>query len=460
MAISHVLVIPYPLQGHVLPLMEFARHLAKEGIKVTFVNTEAIHKVLTSNLVEQDGDKDLLHMVSIPDGLDPQDDRKDYIKVLDSIRETMPSKLEELVEKINKEDINKVTCIVSDISVGWALRTGKKIGLKRVAYCTPAATTIATMICAQKWINDGILNNDGVPLTDDMLQLSETMPPIKPTKLVWMCGGSVAPPKQAFKYTKVATEGAMLAERIICDSSIELEPETFRSFPQLLPIGPLLASIRHVEQTGQFLQQDSSCLSWLDQQSKGSVIYVAFGSSTVFDQNQFEEIALGLELSNRPFLWVVRTGMTNESAGLPYGFVERVGSRVKIVSWAPQQKVLAHPSVGCFLSHCGWNSSLEGVTNGLPFLCLPYFTDQFLDEVIICDVWKTGLGFEKDEQGIITREEIKSEIERIFTDKSFKNKALELKEKVINSVQPGGSSYQNLCNIVDWIQGKEVDANW
>ena len=161
MAISHVLVIPYPLQGHVLPLMEFARHLAKEGIKVTFVNTEAIHKVLTSNLVEQDGDKDLLHMVSIPDGLEPQDDRKDYIKVLDSIQETMPSKLEELVEKINREDINKVTCIVSDISVGWVLRTGKKIGLKRVAYCTPAATTIATMICAQKWINDGILNNDG-----------------------------------------------------------------------------------------------------------------------------------------------------------------------------------------------------------------------------------------------------------------------------------------------------------
>ncbi|KAL4568541.1 hypothetical protein LXL04_024155 [Taraxacum kok-saghyz] len=458
MAKSHVLVIPYPLQGHVLPLMEFAHYLAKEGVKVTFVNTEAIHKVVTSNLVEKDGDEDdQMHMVSIPDGLEPLDDRKNYMKVFDSILETMPTNLEELVEKINKESNNPVTCIVADIFMGWALTFARKIGIKGAAYCPPAATTIATMICAQQWIDEGIMNSDGIPLNNDMLQLSETMPPVDPTKLEWMCAGGVTPPEESFKYVKVAIEGTKAADRIISDSSIELEPATFNAFPQLLPIGPLLASIRHAKQTGQFWEEDTSCLSWLDQQQANSVIYVAFGSSTIFDKRQFEEVAIGLELSNRPFLWVVRTDMTKENDCFPDGYEERIGSRGKIVSWAPQQKVLAHPSVGCFMSHCGWNSSLEGVTNGLPFLCLPYFTDQFLDEIIICDVWKTGLGFKKDEQGIITGEEIKSKIEQIFTEKSFKDKALELKEKVLNSVQSGGSSYQNLSNFIHWIQ--EIDAN-
>nr|GEW57572.1 UDP-glycosyltransferase 83A1-like [Tanacetum cinerariifolium] len=133
---------------------------------------------------------------------------------------------------------------------------------------------------------------------------------------------------------------------------------------------------------------------------------------TIFNQTQFQELALGLELSNRPFLWVVRLGMTKETtAAYPDGYMERVRARGRIVSCAPQQKVLAHSSIACFVSHCGWNSTLEGVTNGLSFLCWPYFVDQFHNKTYICDIWKTGLGFNQDEAGIITREEVNSKIE-------------------------------------------------
>ncbi|KAK0596370.1 hypothetical protein LWI29_015012 [Acer saccharum] len=151
--------------------------------------------------------------------------------------------------------------------------------------------------------------------------------------------------------------------------------------PKILPIGPLVASNRSGNSVGNFLPEDLSCLKWLDQQPTQSVIYVAFGSRTTFDQTQFEEFALGLELSNRPFLWVVRPDIANKLNDTNLeGFQDRVGSRGLIISWAPQQKVLEHPSIAYFFSHCGWNSTMEALSNGVPLLCWPFSTDQFLNE--------------------------------------------------------------------------------
>ncbi|KAI3779431.1 hypothetical protein L2E82_09149 [Cichorium intybus] len=305
----------------------------------------------------------------------------------------------------------------------------------------------------------GSINNNGIPLNDDMIRLSETIPPIKPANLPWICVENMATKEILFQHTRVVAEWAVLAERVICNSSIALEPATFNQFPQMLPIGPLLASNRLANQRGHFWQEDSTCLKWLDQQSACSVLYIAFGSTTILNQTQFTELALGLELSNRLFMWVVRTGMiANETVTFPDGYVERVRSRGKVVSWAPQLKVLAHPSVACIMSHCGWNSTLEGVTNGLPFLCWPYIADQILNETYICDMWKTGLGFRKDEQGIITKEEIKCKVEHLLSAKSYKDRALEIKKKVRSSVKPGGSSHQNICNFIEWIHEKDTDT--
>ncbi|XVF08997.1 hypothetical protein REPUB_Repub07fG0052200 [Reevesia pubescens] len=107
---------------------------------------------------------------------------------------------------------------------------------------------------------------------------------------------------------------------------------------------------------------------------------------------QLDELALGLELSGHPFLWVVRSNLTKgSSTKFLEGFANRTADRGKIVEWAPQEEVLAHPSVACFVSHCGWNSTMEGLSMGLPFLCWPCFADQFQNRNYICDVWRIGL---------------------------------------------------------------------
>ncbi|XP_057981450.1 UDP-glycosyltransferase 83A1 isoform X3 [Malania oleifera] len=210
--------------------------------------------------------------------------------------------------------------------------------------------------------------------------------------------------------------------------------------------GPLLDGSRHLQ------PEDITCLKWLNQWPPSSVLYIAFGSLTMFNKTQFEELAFGLELSNKPFLWVVRPGSIDKTAdAYPEGFRDRLAARGLVVDWAPQQKVLGHPSVACFVSHCGWNSIIEGVSNGVPFLCWPYNGDQFFNETYICDMWMVGLGFNRDKNGIVTREEIRNKLDQLFDDECLKERALNLKEMAMNSVREGGSSNRNFRNFVEWV---------
>ncbi|GMN72363.1 hypothetical protein TIFTF001_054719 [Ficus carica] len=108
-------------------------------------------------------------------------------------------------------------------------------------------------------------------------------------------------------------------------------------------------------------------------------MYVAFGSMTILSQHQFEELALGLE------------------------------------------------ALGSYQRYCGWNSTVEGTSKGVPFLCWPYFADQFLITSYICDVLKVGLRLNAEENGIISRHKIKMKIEELFSHGRIRENALRLK---------------------------------
>ena len=161
MAKPHVLVIPYPAQGHVIPIMELALRLVNHGVKVTFVNTEFNHKLVTSNSLVTDGSKDLMQLVAIPDGLEPWEDRSNLCKLTNSILQTMPHKLEMLIETINKEDGNKVTCIIADDGMGWAIKVAKKMGIARAAFWPASVASLACIMSFQRLIDDGIIDNNG-----------------------------------------------------------------------------------------------------------------------------------------------------------------------------------------------------------------------------------------------------------------------------------------------------------
>ncbi|XP_076917610.1 UDP-glycosyltransferase 83A1-like [Bidens hawaiensis] len=457
---THVLVIPYPAQGHVIPLMEVSRCFINNGLKVTFVNTEFAHKRVMSAWSETDGPSDLMHMVTIPDGMRPCDDGDDLGVLTRTMFQLMPAKLEELINDINENDEEKITCIVADSCMGWVGKVAQKTDIRLALFSPWSAGVVAIGMSIQKLIDDGVRNSRGKLLKKQMVQLSTSMPLIDPTTFVWASMGDPVIDQVFFDFLFLeGNEAAEIANHIICNSSMELEPGVFTLFPKMLPIGPLLAINKSSRQVGHFWNEDSTCLTWLDQQPVNSVIYVAFGSITIFNQAQFEELALGLIDTKRPFLWVVRrsTSGTMDYA-YPSGFMDSIGTLGKIVNWAPQQEILNHPSVACFMSHCGWNSTMEGVSNGVPFMCWPYFADQFFNKTYICDVWKTGIGLNKDDVGIVTRGEIKSKVEQLLNNDTIKQNALNLQGKVRECLGAGNSSEKNLNNFIDWVKEGNVDA--
>lgn len=155
------------------------------------------------------------------------------------------------------------------------------------------------------------------------------------------------------------------------------------------------------------------------------------------------ELALGIELTGRPFLWVVRPGMsTLQKDEYPFG---------KIVSWVPQQKVLSYPSIACFVSHCGWNSTLEGLSKGVPFLCWPYFAHQIFNMFYICDKWRVGFRFDPNESGVVLGEEVRRKVEQVLGE-NIRTGALELKEMARQNIAEGGQSSKNFNDFVKWLK--------
>ncbi|WKA04018.1 hypothetical protein VitviT2T_022084 [Vitis vinifera] len=283
----HVLVMPFPAQGHVIPFMELSQNLVKHGFKVTFVNTDFSQERIVKSFTGKDNVGDQIRLVSIPDGLEAWEDRNDMGKSCEGIVRVMPKKLEELMQEINGRDDNKITCVIADGNMGWALEVAEKMGIKRAVFLPAAAAMMVLAYRMQKLIDDGIVDNDGTPIKNQNFQLSPNMPPINTANLPWACMGDSTAQRLVSKYLLRNSISITVADWLICNSTYDLEPEAFTLAQTLLPVGPLLASNRQANTAGHFWPEDSTCLEWLDQQPACSVIYVAFGSFTVFDKAQF-----------------------------------------------------------------------------------------------------------------------------------------------------------------------------
>ncbi|KAI3835076.1 hypothetical protein MKX03_016762 [Papaver bracteatum] len=447
----HALVIPFPAQGHVIPLMKFSHCLADHDFKITVVNTEFNHERVMASLPKNGNKENQLRLVSIPDGMEPGDDRNHFPKLCDSMCSKMPAYLKELIGDINECSDSKITCIIADENMGWVVPVAKKMGIL-VALFWPAA--VALILHIPKLIESGILDSDGVPIEKQILRLSPTMIPMTTDHLVWSCIGDKDSQRSMFRYINSNNEASKDADWWLCNSFHELEPPAYPLNPNLLSVGPLLA---RNQLTGNFWTEDITCLNWLDRQPAKSVVYVAFGSFTVFDKQQFHEVALGLENTGQPFLWVVRPDLTEGSTNdHPHEFQERVASKGRMVGWAPQQKVLDHPSIACFVTHCGWNSAIEGITVGVPFICWPYFADQFLNQSYICDVWQVGMRLNKND-GIVSKGEIKDKVNALLADETIRTKTSNLREIANNSVSKGGASTKNFNDFIESVKGQVTE---
>jgi 2-hydroxyacylsphingosine 1-beta-galactosyltransferase len=412
----HFLAIPFPILGHMNPLMQFSQVLAKHGCKITFLTSdENYNKMKTTSINGGEGKlmEPYINLVSLPDGVNPQDDRKDLAKVILSTRITMTPMLPKLIEDINALDSdNKISCIIVTKNMGWALEVAHQLGIKGALFWPASATSLVSFNSMERLVQEGIIDSQsGLPRTQE-IQLSSNLPMMEAAAMPWYSLSN------AFFFLHMMKEmpNMNLGEWWLCNTSMDLEAQAISLSPKFLPIGPLIGN--EDNNIGSLWQEDETCLEWLDQHPPKSVIYVSFGSLISIGPNQFKELALGLDLLKRPFLWVVRKDMAHmaNGHGLENAYPnEFKGNQGKIVGWSPQKKILCHPSIACFITHCGWNSTIESVCSGVPLLCWPFFSDQLMNKTYICDVWKVGLGFEKDENvGFRDRKRF------LFSEKSVK----------------------------------------
>ncbi|KAL8556688.1 hypothetical protein ACS0TY_004222 [Phlomoides rotata] len=445
----HVLAVPCPAQGHVKPLMKLCRQIAKHGIKVTFVNIQSIHDKLVAGKEEDN----IVQLASIPDAPVEDDDKDDPFKLLKNLQITMPDSLQDLIQEINRSNPDeKVRFVIADTAVAWILDTAEKMGAEPLLFSPASAAFNTLMSHLPKLLQDGILDINGKVTNCEKITLSGDIPAWGIDELAWSFPQQPKNEKSFLELIVNHGGGKTNGDKLlVINTCYELESAACDLNPKSVPIGPLLES--NASSSSNFYPEDASCLNWLDTKPPGSVIYVSFGSMAVVSQQQLDELALGLELSGRAFLWIVRWDLAIGSRAVyPDGFLERVSGIGMIVEWAPQEEVLSHPSVACFLSHCGWNSTLEGSSKGVPFLCWPFFMDQFHNQNYICDKWGTGLRIHPDGSGIKTTNEIKDKIDMLFCNENLKANAVSLKEICAKTVSEGGSSYNNFERFIEYLR--------
>lgn len=161
MSNPHILAIPYPAQGHVIPLIELVLCLSKHGFKITFVNTDFIHKRVVNAFSVEDYAGKMINFVSMPDGMEPWEDRNDLGRLTETMTRVMPGKLEELIEEKKGLDDDEITCVVADENMGWALEIAENLGIKRAAFWPAAAATLGLLFRIQELIQKKILDNHG-----------------------------------------------------------------------------------------------------------------------------------------------------------------------------------------------------------------------------------------------------------------------------------------------------------
>ncbi len=251
------------------------------------------------------------------------------------------------------------------------------------------------------------------------------------------------------------------AQHLLVNSVYELEPQAFDSLKAIFPfpVYPIGPATRYLELEHSFSTNSDNVpdyLKWLESQPAGSVLYISLGSFFVLSGAQMDEFAAAFRNSGVRFLWVAR----EEASRLK----ESCGDKGFVVPWCDQLRVLCHPSVGGFWSHCGWNSTQEAVFSGIPMLTFPLFLDQVPNSTQIVEDWKNGWRVKRAEVGsdiLVAKEDILELVQRFMdpencVGKETRKRARELKNICHQAITKGGSSDSHFDAFVsDFLEGNK-----
>ncbi|CAN8284554.1 unnamed protein product [Cochlearia groenlandica] len=444
---GHVLAVPYPAQGHITPLRQFCKRLISKGLKTTLTLTTFIFNKIKPDPSHQ------ISITTISDGYDQHgiDAAGSIHEYLDNFRTNGSKSIANIITKHMTSD-EPITCVVYDAFMPWALDVAREFGLSAAPFFTQSCPV--NYVYYLSYVNNG---NMKLPIENLSFLEDQDLPSF------FSVSGSYP---AYFEMVLQQFTNFEKSDFVLVNTFQELdshEKEMLSKVCPVLTVGPSIPSM-YLDQRIKsdtdydltlFDSKDSAlCTNWLNTKPQGSVVYVAFGSLSQLNNAQMEELASAI--SNFSFLWVVRP---SEEAKLPLGFLEKVDKDKSLVlKWSNQLQVLSNKAIGCFLTHCGWNSTLEALTLGVPMVAMPQWTDQPMNAKYIQDVWKAGVRVKiEKESGIAMREEIELSVKEVMEGEKreeMKKNAMKWRDLAIKSLSEGGSTDINIDTFVSKVQSK------
>lgn len=438
------MLFPLPLQGHQTPMLQLANILYSNGFSISIIHTHinspnpANHPHFTFH--------------PIPELLEGKAWTGDVIALINAFNVSCAVPFRDCLSQMMSESAaagEPVACLITDAIWHFTQAVADILQLPRIVLRTSNPTSFLSFISISLLREKGYLSATGC-------QLEESVPELPPLKLKDIPVLCTCNPAATDKLICKLVEKTRASKGLIFNSFEELEGSSLAMIHEdisipVFAIGPFHKQVS--ASSSSLLEQDRSCISWLDARPSKSVLYVSFGSLIAIDEAEFIEIAWGLANSRQPFLWVIRPGLVRDSDGpapLPTGFLETVADRGRIISWAPQEEVLAHRAIGGFWTHSGWNSTLESICEGVPMMCLPRFGDQRSNARYVTELWRVGIQFEDN----FKREDVEKAIKKLMGEqegREMRERVSCLKEKASLCLAEGGSSSKSLDSLVAHI---------
>ncbi|KAF7828819.1 anthocyanidin 3-O-glucosyltransferase 5-like [Senna tora] len=472
---AHIALLSSPGLGHLIPVIELGKHLSlHHKLKVTILAVTSQSSEAESHILESANCCKLIEIQ--PPDISPLLHNQAHIveRLCVVMRESVPAIRSALTTMPHLPSV-----LIVDIFGFQSLSIAREFNMLTYIYVASNAWFFSLLLYSP------ILHQhvDGPYQDHKQPFLIPGCTPVRPQDVVEpMLDRNT---KQYEEYIEQA-KGMAKGDGILVNTWEQLQRKDLESLRDENLLGGILKG-RPVYAIGPLVRspEPATCattelLAWLDQQPTESVVYVSFGSGGTLSYEQTVEVALGLELSHFRFIWVVRppntgsadsaffsTGDGSRDADdptnfLPEGFLDRTQEVGRVVpQWAPQVRILRHPSVGGFLSHCGWSSTLESITNGVPMVVWPLYAEQRMNATLLAE--ELGVAVRPKvlpAKKVVGREEVASmvkeimEVEKEGKPNPIRKRARELKESAMKALEEGGSSYTALCHVA-----KQCDAS-
>ncbi|RWW58806.1 hypothetical protein BHE74_00034325 [Ensete ventricosum] len=457
-----VFLFPLMSPGHMIPMIDIAKLFARHGAAVTVVTTPGNEPLVRPAIdCRHDGTPvvDLL-LLPFPDsvahlvpstgehlGAITTAEHADFMAAVFALA----GPLDDLLRQ------HRPDCLVSDAMFPWTSATAAQLGIPRLVFYGPGAFPLCVHRSIEFRGHHAAASSRSEPFAIEGLP-----------HRIHLAPSEISP---IFNFTEMVLQQRKAEENsfgVIVNSFYELEPvyaDLFRKEPvtKAYYVGPvaLCDQEKEAQRGSRSSPELGRWLSWLDSKPAGAVVYVCFGSLCELSKNQFKDLALGLEASGHPFLWVVREVAGGppacESEWLPDGYERRVEGRGLVIrGWAPQVALLGHPAVGGFVTHCGWNSTLEGLTAGKPMAAWPLNYEQFVNEKLLTEVAGVGVRVRWSEAvgaARVTAEEVAAAVRELMGAgegaAERRHRAREYAGMAKAAMKEGGSSDQDMKCLME-----------